>query len=213
MSKPERIDLRHETVMDVTEEQIARVYAQAFLGVANKSTNVDELVGELESLVRDVLLGFPQFAEVFRSAQISHDHKVGIIDRVFGGRLSTPVLNFLKVVSHHGRLGLLRPILKIVKKLHAEQRGLTDVEVRVAKELDPGLRSELEGQLRKMLGKVPVLRVTVDPALLGGIILQVGDRVFDASIHTRLEYARRNMIDRATDMIETQPERFMRVSG
>jgi F-type H+-transporting ATPase subunit delta len=206
---PERIEPRHETVMDVTQEQIARVYAQAFMGVANKSPNVDELIGELDGIVNDVLTPFPRFEEVLSSALVSHEKTVALIDRVLAGRASAPVLNFLKVLSIHRRLGLLRLVLKFVKKIHAEQRGLTDVQVRVAKELDPALRSELQERLRATLGREPVLHITVDEALIGGIILQVGDRVFDASIHTRLEYARRNIISRATEVIETKPERFM----
>lgn len=209
MSAMERIESRHETVMDVTEEQIARVYAQAFMGVANKSRDPASLVDELDSLVSDVLERHPKLAEVFRSELISHEQKVGLIDKVFGARASTELLNFLKVLSQHGRLGLLRTILKFAKKIHAEKLGLTDVQVRVAKELDSGLQSEIVEQIRKTLGKEPVLHVTVDPALVGGIILQIGDRVFDASIHTRLEHARRNIVDRATEIIETSPERFM----
>ena len=209
MSKLERIEPRHETVMDVTSEQVARVYAQAFMGVANKSPNVDELIDALEAVVNDVLTPFPQFEEVLSSALVSHEHKASLMDRVLGNRVPAPLLNFLKVLSIHGRLELLRPILKFVKKICAEQRGLTDVQVRVAKELDPTLRSELQERLRVMLGREPVLQITVDDSLLGGIILQVGDRVFDASIHTRLEYARRNIVTRATEAIETKPERFM----
>ena len=213
MTMPERIDPQHETVMDVTEEQIARVYAQAFMGVANKSPSVGDLVNELETVVNEVLTPYPHFEQVFRSGLVSHANKVEIIDRVLGGRVSAPMLNFLKVLSIHGRLGLLRTIRRLVNKIYAAERGMTDVQVRVAKELDPVLRSELLEKLRTTLGKDPVLNITVDPAIIGGIILQVGDRVFDASISTRLEYARRNIIARATEIIETQPERFMASTG
>ncbi len=212
MPKPEQVQPRHETVMDVTEEQIARVYAQAFMGVANKAADTGSLVDELESFVTDVLTRFPRLEQVFRSGLVSHEHKEGVIDRVLGGQASKEMLNFLKVVSKHGRLGLLRPILKLAKRLYAQQRGLTDVHVRVAKELGSALQSDLQEHLRKTLGREPVLHITVDPALIGGIIVQVGDRVFDASVHTRLEHARRNIVDRATEIIETQPERFMLVS-
>ena len=60
------------------------------------------------------------------------------------------------------------------------------------------------------LNKQPVLHVTVDPSLIAGIWVRVGDRVFDGSIRTQLEHARRHMIDLATEKIETQPERFVR---
>jgi F-type H+-transporting ATPase subunit delta len=52
------------------------------------------------------------------------------------------------------------------------------------------------------------MHVTVDPSLVGGIVVRVGDRLFDGSLRTQLEHVRHAMIDRATEQIETQPEKF-----
>src|SRR3990172_11231623 len=165
MALDEREKRKHDTVMDVTEEQIARVYAQAFLGAASKSPKTAELVDEVESLVFDVLEKFPQLDAALRSEFIADEAKRGVIDRVLGGRASVEVVNFLKVLSAHGRLSLLRPIARILKKLYAKQRGLTDVEVRVAREIDDSLRKEIQSQLHKMLGSEPVVRSIVGPSL------------------------------------------------
>src|SRR3972149_10744353 len=147
MAKPERIRPRHDTVIDITEEHIARVYAQAVMGVAAKSPDTGGLVEEVASVVSDVLDKFPDLEEVFRSALVSHEHKEGVLDRLFGGRTSVEVLNFLKVLSRHGRLGLVRPVARFVKKLYAEQCGQTDVEVRVASKLGQALRDEIQNQM------------------------------------------------------------------
>jgi F-type H+-transporting ATPase subunit delta len=204
---------RRDTVMDVTEEQIARVYAQAFMGAATKRRDATTLVDEVGSLVEDVLQRFPELEQTLRSELVSPEDKAKLMDRVFGNRASTTVLNFLKVLSAHGRLSLLSSIARILKKLDARRRGLTDVEVRVATSLDDGLRREIEGQLRKMLGGEPVLHEVVDPSLIAGMVIRVGDRVYDSSVHTQLEHARRAMIERATERIETQPERFIATSS
>jgi F-type H+-transporting ATPase subunit delta len=201
--------LKHETVMDVTEEQVARVYAQAFMGVTAGAANPGDLVEELVSLVTDVIGSSPQLTQVLESTLVSHEQKEKLLDRIFGRRASTQVLNFLKVLSKHGRLSLLRSIARQVKKLHAQRSGLTDVELRVATDLDDRLRGEIEDQLRKLLKSEPVVNVVVDPALLAGIVIRVGDRVYDGSVHTRLEHARQAMIARATESIETRPDRFM----
>ena len=209
MAKPEREKPKHDTVMDVTEEQIARVYAQAFLGVAVKAANTAELVDEVSSIVTDVLDKFPRLEETLHTELVSHEQKQGIFDRVFGERALPEVLNFLKVLAIHNRLALLRPVARILNKLYAEHRGLTDVEVCVARELEPALRQEIEDHLKKTLGTEPVLHVTVDPSLLAGMTVRVGDRVYDASVQTRLNLARQAMIDPAVEMIETQPEKFL----
>jgi F-type H+-transporting ATPase subunit delta len=211
MASTPRETPKHDTVMDVTEEQIARVYAQAFLGVAIKAANMDGLIEEVTSLVTDVLDKFPRLEETLRTELISHEHKQGIFDRVFGQRASKQVLSFLKVLAIHNRLGLLRPIARILNKLYAEHRGLTDVDVRVARELDDTLRQAIHNHLKATLGTEPVLHVTVDPSLLAGMTIRVGDRVYDGSVQTQLNLARKAMIERAVDMIETQPERFMQV--
>ena len=200
-------NLKYETVMDVTEEQLARVYAKAFLR-ATSATAGQGLVDELSSIVSEVLNRFPKFDQTLRSSLVSPEQKEELLGRVFGGKVSPDVLNFLKVLSRHGRLGLIRQTSRLVKKLFDEQSGKQDVEVRVASELDDSTRNEIQAQLRKLLNAEPVITVKVDPALLAGIVIRVGDRVYDGSVQTQLEHTRAAMIARATEQIETRPERF-----
>jgi F-type H+-transporting ATPase subunit delta len=205
----EREKPKHDTVMDVTEERIARVYAKAFMEVAAKSKDATALVDEVGSLVNDVLSRFPQLEDTLRSALISAEDKEQSLDRMLSGRASPLMLNFLKVLARHDRLAILRPIASILKKLDAERRGLTDVEVRVATPIDAALQSEIQNRLRKALGGEPVLHVEVDPSLIAGMVIRVGDRVYDGSVNTQLENARRAMFERITETIETSPDRFM----
>src|SRR4029450_13835649 len=104
MSEPERVTPKHDTVMDVTVEQLARVYALAFLGAIAELPNGDDLVQEYQSLVTDVLDGYPQLEKTLQSSLVSAEQKEQMLDRIFGNAASTQVLNFLKVVTRHGRL-------------------------------------------------------------------------------------------------------------
>ena len=207
--KLDRQKPKHETVMDVTAERISRVYAMAFMDVAQKTGNPAAVVEEVESLVTDVLDRFPRLEDTLRSALVKPEEKEQMLDRLFAKRASREVVNFLKVLSRHSRLELLRPIARTLKKLQAERSGRKEVELRVAIPLDDAVRSEIHNTLRKMLKAEPVIRVVVDPSLLAGMIIRVGDRVYDSSVNTQLEHARRQMIDRAVEKIETQPERFV----
>jgi F-type H+-transporting ATPase subunit delta len=204
---------KHETVMDVTEEQIARVYAQAFLAIASKTPDTAGLVEEVNSLVTDVLDRFPNLAQTLHSALIPHDEKMRMLDRVFGGRISTEVMNFLKVLSKHGRLALIRSAARQTKKLYAEQQGQMDVEVRVAKAIDERLQNEIRTKLATSLGKEPLMRVVVDPSLVAGMVIRVGDRVYDGSVSTQFNLARKAMIDRANELIETDSNRFLQTAS
>lgn len=200
---------KQDTVMDVTEEQVARVYAKAFLGAIASSSNATALVEELQSVVDDVLDRFPKLEETLKSSLVSEEQKEQLLARIFGGKASAEVLNFLKVLARHGRLEILRSTSQLATKQHAVDRGMTDVEIQVASPLDDALRTEIQMQLRKVLGTEPVLSVKVDPELIAGIVIRVGDRVYDGSVHNQLERIRAKMIDRATEQIETRPESFV----
>jgi len=213
VAKTEREKPRHDTVMDVTEERIARVYAQAFLGAVAKHANVADYVNEILAIVRDVLDPFPDLEDVLGSALLAHEHKSLVLDRVFGPYVSTDVLNFLKVLSQHDRLVLLRQVARQLHKLHSEQCGLATVEVRVAAEISDSLREEIRTKLTNQLGKETVLNVVVDPSLIAGMVVRVGDRVYDGSVHTQLNNARKAMISRAMELIEAGPEKFLQTAG
>lgn len=202
---------KHDTVMDVTEEQIARVYAKAFLGATENSADADGMVEELSSFSDDVLNRFPKLEEALRSSLVSQEQKEEMLGRIFSGKASKEVLNFLKVLSRHGRLGIVRQAARLVKSMHAKRRGMTDVEVRVAAPLDDATYAEILTHLRKSLGKEPVLSVKVDPALLGGVVIRIGDRVYDGSVQSQLERTRAAMIQKTTEQIESRRDAFMSV--
>jgi F-type H+-transporting ATPase subunit delta len=207
----EREKPKHETVMDITAEQIARVYAQAFMGATTKLPGATNLVEQMVSLV-EVLDRSPRLEGLFKSNLVSPEEKESLIDRIFGQRASSVVLNFLKVLATRGRLGLLRPIARLVEKLDRERRGLVDVEVRVARELSGDIRTEIHDRIHRALGNEPILHISIDPDLIAGIWVRVGDRVYDGSVRTQLEHVRRSMIDRATETIEINPRRFMKAT-
>jgi F-type H+-transporting ATPase subunit delta len=201
---------QHDTVTDVTAERLAHVYAQAFWGAAIKQADPAAAVEELRSVVSEALDKFPGFEAILGSALVDQESKKRLLDRVFGQRLSTTVLNFLKVLSAHDRLGLLRLVVKETRHFLRDHLGQVDVDVWVAAPLDDKLRSELVERLKKHGGpREPILREIVDPDIVGGIIVKIGDRVHDGSLRTRFEMARRSIIERASNLIETKPELFI----
>jgi F-type H+-transporting ATPase subunit delta len=199
---------KHDTVMDVTAERIARVYATAFLDAVAKTGDSDALVDEFSSLVTDVLDKFPLFEHTLRSELVPHEDKEQSLDRLFRGRASAQVLNFLKVLSKHGRLDLLRPIERVLHMLHSERSGRKEVEVRVAMPVDDWLSQEIKDRVRTTIGAEPILNVVVDQSLIAGMVIRVDDRVYDSSVSTQLEHARRQMIEHVVEKLETEPQRF-----
>jgi len=204
---------KHEMVVDVTAERLAHVYAQAFWSVALKQPDPSAAVEELRSVVTEALDKFPGFETILSSALVDQEDKKKLIDRVFGTQLSPTVLNYLKVLSGHDRLGLLRLVVKETKQFLRDHLGQVDVDVRVAAPLDETLTGELLARLRKHGTKEPVLRMIIDPDIVGGIIIKIGDRVYDGSLRTRFEMARRAIVERASDLIATKPELFIQTGA
>jgi F-type H+-transporting ATPase subunit delta len=204
---------KHETVMDVTAERLARVYAGAFWNAVRTQADPAAALEELRAVVKDVLDKYPAFDAVFASALVDQSEKERLIDRVFGKHLSATPLNFLKVLSAHNRLELLRLVVKETQLLLQDHLGQVEVDVRVAAPMDDALRAEVLDQIRKHSAREPILRITVDPELVGGIVIKVGDRVYDGSLKTRFEMARRSIIERASELIEAHPEHFIQTAG
>jgi F-type H+-transporting ATPase subunit delta len=189
---------RHETVMDATSQRVAKVYADALLGAADQRDQTDRVLEELGSLVEDVFRADPQLDAFFASGAISRKPKAEAIRRAFGGKTSDVFLNFLLVLNDHQRLDLLRGILQAARELRDERAGRLPVLVTSAAPLPDDQREQLRHDLRARYNKEPVLTLRVDPALLGGLVVRVGDWLYDASVRARLENIRKQLIERGS---------------
>lgn len=198
--------------IDVGAYRVGMVYGQALLAATEKAGNTDEVLGELDQLI-ELLARQPKVDEVMASGMIANDQKVAMVDRVFGGKVTSMFLNFLKVVAAHGRGGFLRAIRKAVRDLRDQQAGRVRVKVTTAAPLDGELTERIQNQLRGMLGGEPVLSKQVDPDLIGGLVFRVGDTVYDGSVATRLARVRSQMIDRSIHEIQRRRDSISSPTG
>lgn len=199
----------HDTVLDVTAEQLAKVYAQAFLDAAGRGGDTLNAIGELNAVIEEIIDRFPEFAEAIRSAFLSHEERVALIDRVLGGRVDGVVLNTLKVMSQHNRLSLLRGVAKQAQLLYDRDNGRVHVTVTAAQPLSDDLVGELESALRAKLGIEPVVAQSVDPDMIAGVKIRVRDTVYDGSLKTIFAKAKQSIIQRAIEKIEDDPSHFL----
>jgi F-type H+-transporting ATPase subunit delta len=135
-----------------------------------------------------------------------------VIKKAFQGRSSDLFLNFLLVLNHHDRLDLLRPILSGLHRIDDERKNRVRVHVRSAVPLTDEQRERLITQLRRDLQADPTLDARVDPSLIGGMVVRMGDYVYDASIRTRLETIRKQLIERSSHEIQSGRDRFYAAS-
>ena len=201
-------DRVRDTVVDVDAERLASVYASAGLDAAGGIGDQEQVVNELDAIVGEALSLDPRLQQILSSVLIAAEEKVSMLDRLFGGKVSTTTLNLLKVMARHKRLNLLRDVAKVSRKLWQARSGRIPVELETANPLDAALEKEILVAFGDVLGADPIVTQRVNPDLIAGFVIRVGDRVYDGSIQTRLEQMRLNMIERAVDAIQRNPRQF-----
>lgn len=209
MSHDPQLGPRHETVLDVTAEQIARTYAEAFLGAVDADPRRPEWVEDLEAVAEEIVGRHAEFAEALGSAFLSHEERCGLLERVVGGRVGEPVLNLLRVMSKHGRGDLIRPVARAVRKQHDHDLGRQRVEVVAAHQLTPEIQEEFRQVVRDRFGFEPVFSVTIDPSLVAGVVLRVGDTVYDGSVSNAFRKAQQAVTAQIVQQIEQGASRFV----
>ncbi len=206
-------NVEHAVHIDVRAQQIAGVYAKAFLGAAETSGATGDRVAEIEALVSEVFEKFPQFETLLSASLIKHEEKLGILDRVLGGKVSPLLLDFLKVLSQHGRLDVLRAIAREARSQYDALRGKVRVRVTTASELPPAESQKLIPALSQLLSGEPEVQWAVDPELIGGVVLRIGDTVYDGSVARQLEKMREQMITRSVHEIQSRRDSFRLADG
>ncbi len=209
----ENKDQDFEPIADVSAQRVARVYAEALLNAADKQGQSEQVLESLESFIRDVFPAEPQFEAFLQSSAVGRERKAQVIDKVFEGKASPVFVDFLKVLNQHERLNLPRPILTAAKELRDERAKRIRVKVRSAVPLADSQTNRLVEQLRQNLKLEPVLQTEVDPDLLGGVVVRVGDWLYDASVRARLDSIRNQLIERSSHEIQSGRDRFSVASG
>jgi F-type H+-transporting ATPase subunit delta len=196
------------TVLDDKAPKLSRTYADALLNAAEKSGEVDEVLDELDAIAKDVFGQFPVFADMMRSPIRSVAEKDRMIVRIFEGRALPIVVRFLRVLNRHGRMELIGPVTRAARAAWDRRRNRQPVTVRSAVPLADDLTDALRDTLARTLAASPVLKLEVDPSLIGGLVVQVGDDVYDASVRSRLEQLRNRLLEGKTHEIQSRRDHF-----
>ena len=198
---------------DVSREKLAEVYAQALGGACDaKGVDFDSVMEEFTSLMDDVFGTWPKLEEIFSSAMVPAGEK----DRVLSELLQSSheiFRNFLKTIARRGRLDLLRDIYRQCLLLSQKRRGHVSVQITAASPMDDATEERLKAALRERIKGEPDIQIHVDPEMIGGIIVRVGDTLFDASIATQLKNVRQQMIDRSAHEIQSRRDSFRNSEG
>jgi len=175
---------------DAGRQHLGLVYAKALLGAAEKVNQVDRVLEELESVVNDVFAKLPQLFAILSAERVEFEKKEQLLDKTFKGKMSPVLLDSLKVIGRHNRLDCLHAVAVAARQLFNDARGRVAVQVRTAQPLSADLQKSISAALKQRLGKDIDLQLQVRPEILGGLVVRVGDTLFDGSLVTKLEKMR-----------------------
>lgn len=201
------VEAKQPTVFDSDQQQLGDVYARALLAFAEGAGNVDQLVDELGEVV-EAINGVAGLRSALESPRVGVDSKIGLLDKAFAGKVEKGLLHFLKVVGNKGRFDCLGAIESSARTLRDEMAGRVQAVVTSASPMDSEAVGRITDQLSKTLGKDVSLQVLVDPEILGGIVVRIGDTVYDGSVVNQLSQIRARAVKRASDAIREKLDRF-----
>lgn len=198
---------RTPTVFDSTQQQVGEQYARALLQLGQASGTTDELLNQLGWL-SGVVRELPKLAGLLESPRVSLADKEGVLAKALNDRVSRDFLNFARLLVRKGRFDCLPAIQSAAVRLRDEVTGRVRGVVTVAHPVTDQAVAGLAANLGKKLGREVQLTSEVDPAIIGGVVVRVGDTVYDASVRNRLKQLRTRAAKNAADAIREQMGRF-----
>ncbi len=165
---------------------VAERYARSLFDLALEQKSVDAVAKDLDS-VEAMLAGSDDLRRLIGSPVFSADDQFRAISAIADkAGLKGLVGNFLKVAAKNRRLFAVPGMIRAFRQIAAAHRGETSAEVTSAHELSAAQQAELRTALRQVAGKDVAVAVTVDPSLLGGLVVKMGSRQIDTSLRTKL---------------------------
>ena len=173
--------------------RLATRYAGALVAAAQKSATLDA-VAESYAAVREVMAGDARVARFLEGPQVAEDEKKALLRSLFAGRIEPVLLDFFLLLIDRNRIEHLDDIGAEFARLVEVEQGVARAHVVTAVPLPADFEPELVRRLEVLTGSRVVLEKKVDPFVIGGVCVTVGDRVIDGTVRAGLRRLREQML-------------------
>lgn len=167
------------------QEYLERRYALALYEVAEEKGTVDKNLKDLRDIVK-LIQDNGEFVQVVKHPEISTSKKKALFTEIFKGKIDDELLHFLLVLINKDRISGLEQILVEIEKIHLEKNNKAIVIVKTVVPLLETEKQELTKKLKKKYNKTIILQEELEPELIGGVYIRVGNDVIDGSIKNKL---------------------------
>ena len=187
-------------------DAVAQVYAQSIFELAEEEgglKTIETTYEELQAIIA-IMEENETFAEFMQSALIPVNKKRESISKMFTGSVSDLTLRYLLVLNDKERLSHLPGITAALQNLYWQKIGRMEVVAYTPKPMADDESEHIINLIKKATGKDPVMSNTVDPAMIGGLKLRIGDKFIDASLKTRLSQMREQFAKSGAETVRNQ---------
>ncbi len=171
----------------------ARPYAAALIDIGKETGTLPRIHDELMALAK-VYDEDPEFRAFFTSPRLDPDEKFRVLRKALGEEFSRPVLGLLAVLIRKGRELLLDNVADQFARFKDLAEGKVHIHVRTAQPLSQGEKDAIREKVEARTGKTALLHEKVDPSLIGGTVVRVGDVVVDGSLKRKLSALRKDLL-------------------
>ncbi|MDX5419468.1 MAG: ATP synthase F1 subunit delta [Hymenobacteraceae bacterium] len=178
----------------MSELRVASRYAKSLIELAEEKNVLEQVQQDMQLFSKTVSQN-RDFQLLLRNPIIKSDKKLAVINAVFKGKVQELTSAFFNIVARKNRESLLESIADSFQKQYNELKGIEMAEVISAVPLSPSMRNEIGKKLVAETGKQIQLKESVDPSLIGGFVLKVGDRQIDSSVKNSLRKLRNKFKD------------------
>ncbi|SFB26531.1 F-type H+-transporting ATPase subunit delta [Lentibacillus halodurans] len=174
-------------------EVVANRYAEALFQLGNEKGTLEQLVEEFYVL-KSIFDENEQLVAFLEHPRVNNDKKNQFLDDVFQG-FSEHVLKTLKLLTARHRIGVFPSIIDHFTQLVNDVKGIAEAKVYSVRELSEDEKEQLENTFAERFNKQAIkLKTIVDPSVIGGIKLQIGNTIYDGTIQGKLKRIERNIL-------------------
>lgn len=167
------------------QNEIAKKYSKALFSLAEEKDKFIKFKKDLNS-IKEAFTEHKEFKNVLFHPRIKIEEKKRIFDRIFEEEISQEIYNFIQLLIDKRRIFYIKAIINQFNDLVNDREKILEIEVVSAIELEEDMKDRLKDKLEKGMEYEIILNNTVDPEILGGLVLKIGDKIIDGSIQHEL---------------------------
>lgn len=173
---------------------VASHYSQALFKIASSKEQLEKHLSELEKII-DLLKAYPQLQQILSNPSVENEKKKKVLQDLLLNKIDGQILNFLLLLIDKGRFDDLWDISKKYRQLVQKELGILNAHLITAVPIDVKLKEKVKSKLEQFYRKRIEFQDSVDPQIIGGMILMVDNQMIDHSIKNRLSRLKQNLLE------------------